>query len=57
MEDSKVKGYFTRKVGDGRENTKLVVNIEVSKGGDFRKKKVRMHSILEVKSSQGISSS
>ncbi|MPC62968.1 hypothetical protein E2C01_057060 [Portunus trituberculatus] len=35
MEDSKVEGYFTRMVSEGRGKPKLVVNIEIFKDGDL----------------------
>ena len=39
MKDSKVKRKFTRMVSEGRGKLKLVVNIEVSKNRDLRKRK------------------
>ncbi|MPC42803.1 hypothetical protein E2C01_036434 [Portunus trituberculatus] len=42
MEDSKVEGYFTRMVSEWRRKPKLVVNIEISKNGDLRKRAVKL---------------
>ena len=39
MYESKVIGKFTRMVSERRGKPKLVVNIEVSKNGDFHKRK------------------
>ncbi|MPC08763.1 hypothetical protein E2C01_001357 [Portunus trituberculatus] len=38
MEDSKVEGWFTRMVSEGRGKPKVVVNIEISKDGDLCKR-------------------
>jgi hypothetical protein len=41
MEDSKVEGLFTRLVSEGRRKPMLVVNIEISKDGDFSERRMR----------------
>ncbi|MPC36319.1 Inter-alpha-trypsin inhibitor heavy chain H6 [Portunus trituberculatus] len=44
-EDSKVEGEFTKMVSEGRGKPKLVMNIEISKDGDLRKK-VKEQNVL-----------